>query len=468
MIRRPPPRRTRRAALAALMLGAPLAVTAVTAVTAVGATAAAAAGTPGSFLAFTTAAQAPITQITEDEPSASYHPEGEGEYGYTVATMGTDAASALSTTVWPGSAAGNAGSLIEVLGGPSAAGALNDPVRAQAISGTNQTQQTVSTPAGTVMQAEVASGASGAESATAEGSLAGGGFGSGSSVGNSTTSSSLVFDPGAGTLTATAASHVDNVDLAAGLVSIGSVTSSATATSSGAAAPVESGRTNFSNLRIAGQSAYVDGSGVHLGSPGHPTPPAEQQAVDTALAGTGMQIYFTDPHRITEGEVSYYYAGSVLFYWGVPQDPSANTFTYSLGGAAVAMAVTPGSSGATAASPVATPPPTGAAGPGVFPSGSASPAGATTLSLPTTLPPPTASSPGAAISAAIGRAPSGTPTRPLGILAAQAAQAGLPGGLGAGWWLMILLGGLLGAVLLPLAPGLFGSAAADCPRQRRP
>ncbi|MHB1912443.1 MAG: hypothetical protein ACYCTI_10390, partial [Acidimicrobiales bacterium] len=218
MIRRPPPRRTRRAALAALMLGAPLAVTAVGAV---GATAAAAA-TPGSFLAFTTAAQAPITQITEDEPSASYHPEGEGEYGYTVATMGTDAASALSTTVWPGSAAGNAGSLIEVLGGPSAAGALNDPVRAQAISGTNQTQQTVSTPAGTLMQADVASGESGAESASAEGSMAGGTFGGGGSVGNSTTSSSLVFDPGAGTLTATAASHVDNVDLAAGLVSIGS------------------------------------------------------------------------------------------------------------------------------------------------------------------------------------------------------------------------------------------------------
>ena len=455
MIRRPLPRRAGRAALAALILGAPLGLVAA------GATAAAAgadvAGVPASFLAFTTAAQAPLTQITEDEPSSSFHPEGEGEYGYTVATMGLDAASALSATVWPGSVAGNAGSLVGVLGGPSAASALNDPVRAQAISGTDQTHQTVSSPTGTVMQADVATGASGAESATAEGSLAGGSFGSGGSVGNSTTSSSLVFDPGAGTLTATAVSHAHKIDLAAGLVSIGSVTSSATATSTAATAPVESGRTDFQDLKIAGQSAYVDGSGVHLGSPGHPAPPAEQQAVDAALAGTGMQIYFTDPHRITEGEVSYYYAGSVLFYWGVPQDPSANSFTYSFGGAAVAMAVTPGSPGVTGGPPVAIPSLPSATGPGIFTSGSASPAGATTLSL------PTASSPGAAISAAIGRAPSGTPQ--LGILAAQ---PGLPGGLGAGWWLMILLGGLLGAVLLPLVPGLFGSAAADCPRQRRP
>ncbi|HVA44160.1 MAG TPA: choice-of-anchor P family protein [Acidimicrobiales bacterium] len=456
MIRRHPPRRAGRAALAALMLGAPLTLVAV-GVTAAAPAGAEVAGAPASFLAFTTAAQAPIAQITEDEPSASYHPEGEGEYGYTVATMGLDAASALSATVWPGSVAGNAGSLVGVLGGPSAASVLNDPVRAQAISGTDQTQQTVSSPTGTVMQAEVASGASGAESATAGGSLAGGTFGAGGSVGNSTTSSSLVFDPGAGTLTAAALSHADNVDLAAGLVSIGSVTSSATATSSGAAVPIESGGTDFQDLKIAGQSAYVDGSGVHLGSPGHPAPLAEQQTIDTALAGTGMQIYFTDPHRITEGEVSYYYAGSVLFYWGVPQDPSANSFTYSIGGAAVAMAVTPGTPGVTGRPPVAIPPPPSVTGPGIFTSGSASPAGTTTLSL------PTANSPGAAISAAIGRAPSGTPQ--LGILAAQ---PDLPGGLGAGWWLMILLGGLLGAFLLPLVPGLFGSAAADCPRQRRP
>jgi len=449
----------RRAARVALMLGVPLAITTAGIGATATAAAAQAAGAPGSFLAFTTAAQAPIAQITEDEPSASFHPEGEGEYGYTVATMGIDVASALSASVWPGSAAGNAGSLVGVLGGPSAASALNDPVRAQAISGTDQTHQTVSSPTGTLMQADVASGASGAESAAAEGSMAGGTVGGGGSAGNSTTSSSLVFDPGAGTLTATAISHADHIDLAAGVVSIGSVRSSATAISTGAAAPVESGRTDFQDLQIAGQSAYVDGSGVHLGSPGHPAPPAEQQAVDSALAGTGMQIYFTDPHRITEGEVSYYYAGSVLFYWGVPQDPSANSFTYSFGGAAVAMAVTPGSPGPAPASPVPTLPPTGAAGPGIFPAASASPAGATTLSL------PTANSPGAAISAAIGRAPSGTPGRPLGILAAQ---ADLPGGLGAGWWLMILLGGLLGAVLLPLVPSLFGSAAAACPRQRRP
>ncbi|HUZ43790.1 MAG TPA: choice-of-anchor P family protein [Acidimicrobiales bacterium] len=446
---------------AALILGSPLAL-----LGAFGSApaAAAAAAVPASFLAFTTAAQAPISQITEDEPSASYHPEGEGEYGYTVATMGTDAASALSATVWPGSAAGNAGSLVGVLGGPSAASALNDPVRAQAISGTDQTQQTVSSPTGTLMQADVAAGASGAESAAARGSLAGGSFGAGGSVGNSTTSSSLVFDPTAGTLTAQADSHADNVDLAGGLVSIGSVSSSATATSAGAVAPVESGRTTFQDMQIAGQAAYVDGSGVHLGNPGHPAPPAEQQAVDSALSGAGMEIYFTDPHRITEGEVHYFYAGSVLFYWGVPHDPSANSFTYSLGGAAVAMAVTPGSLGATTASPLGPPSLPSATGPGpfssgTFSSGTASPAGATSLSL------PTAVSPGAAVSAAIGRAPSGGPIRPLGILAAQ---GGMPGGLGAGWWLMILLGGVLGAVLLPLVPGLFGSAASDCPRQRRP
>lgn len=436
--------------------------------------AAAAARPPaGVAVSFTAAAAAPVAQITEDEPTAASHPEAEGEYGYTLVTANPSEASALASVLWPGSVAGNAGTLVAVLGGPSNLSALNDPVQASATTGTDQTHSSVSAPSGAEMSASVVPTGPGDEHTTAKSTLAGGGLGGAGSVGSSTSESTIDFDSSTGRLALTARSAATNLDVA-GVVKIGSVTSSATATATNGQTPQVEGATSFHDMTVAGQGAYVDGSGVHLGSPGAPAGPAAVDQVDAALAAAGMEVYFTAPHDVTVGGTSYYYAASVLFYWAPPNDPNQNSFTLSVGGAAVSVtdsaqpdtfdlgstAGTPaGGGGATGARvAVQAPAPPSAPG-GTSPSlagvssalpGANPQAGGGELSLP--------ASPSAAASRTAGSGGS-----------AALASTLLPGGIGAGWWILAALVALVGAGLTTRVPALLNrQAAAACPRARNP
>ena len=414
-------------------------------------------GGPAGPLGFAAAAQAPVMQITEDEPSANFHPEGEGNFDYSLATLNPSNGHALSSVLWPGGAAGNAGTLVAVLGGPSQASALNDPVRAEAISGTSQTDQSVSAPTGTTMTASVKPDASGDQESQATTNVAGGDLGPAGSVGV-TTSSSRIVSSAAGTVTAAARSTASKVDLGGGVFSAGSVVSSASGTSAGGAKPSFTGQTVFSDLTIAGHEAYVDGTGVHVGSPGRPASSAVQDAVNQALTGAGMEIFFTYPYRVTVGGVSYFYAASVLVYWAPPGDSKDNSFTVSLGGAAVSMDVTPGGGGDLSGLVTGV---TGAGG-GTADSGSggAATAAPATLALP---------SDGAAVAppAALGH-----PVRGAGTLVGrpQLALSGrvTPTGLGGGWLALVLLAALAGAAGLSRLPALLSAAATanGCPRER--
>lgn len=431
---------------------------------------------------FTAAATAPIMQVTEDEPTSQFHPEGEGDYGYTLVTANPSAASAIASLLWPGSAAGNAGTLVEVLGGPSNAGALNDPVQASATSGTNQTHSSITAPTGSTMTASVDPTGPSNEHAAATTALAGGALGPAGSVGHSSSTSTIDFDSDTAVLSVTAANSASNVDVG-GVVHVGSVTSSASAKATNGGTPQMSGATSFHDMTVAGEEAYVDGSGVHLGAPGAPAGPAAVDSVDTALAASGMQVYFTAPHTITVGGTSYYYAASVLFYWAPPGDPSSNSFTMSLGGSAVSVtdsaqpgdaliglggdtggsgttAAGPGTSAQVAASGVnasgSAPAVSGVGGSGGIPPSLASaggpPAtnGEQTLSLP--------ASPASAASRTTG----GGKASPL------AASVRLPGGVGAWWWVLAGLAALLGAALTTRVPGLLHrQAATACPRTGR-
>lgn len=413
-----------------------------------------------TFQSFQTGAEAPVFQVTEDAPTATFHPQGEGNYNYTQATLDPSRGYGLASLYWPGGAAANAGALLVLLGAPQPASAVADPVRAEAFSGSSQTKQDVTTPTGTQMSASVEPAKPGQQSSTAQTRTAGGTLGPFGSVGQSTSSSSVVLDPASNVLTSTAQTVAGNISIAGGVVTIGSVTSSAKAVSKAAATPAVSGSTVVQDMKIAGQESYVDGSGVHAGSPGHPAPPAQQAVIDTALKGAGMSIYFTDPHTVPIGGVQYYVAGSVLFFWAPPGDTNQDSFTLSIGGSAVSMGVTAGS--ANPALPTVTAPaaPVSPAGPDVSQSALASALGpapsATDLSLPS-------SSNGASISAGVGRGTTGP--RSTGVLTGAA----VPGGLGWGLWALVVLGGIAGALVLPLVPGLFDkTAAAACPRERRP
>jgi hypothetical protein len=434
---------------------------------------------PGSLVTYTAAAAAPVAQLTEDEPTAAFHPEGEGDYGYTLVTADPSDASALAAVVWPGAAIGNAGTLITVLGGPSGLSALNDPVQASATSGTGRTHSTVATPAGTVMSASVVPNGPADQHASASSRLAGGSLGPLGSIGSSASSSTIDFEADTGTLTVSATSEASHLEID-GVVSIGSVTSFAQGRSVGGGAPRLSGRTSVQDLSIAGRRAYLDGSGLHLGAPGEPAGPAAMSAVDAALARAGMEIYVTAPHTITVGEVRYFSAASLLFFWAPPGDPSHNSVTMTVGGSGVAL-----SESAVAPSGLASPSGTRAASAGAPGGGGGSPgalggggsgnaagpgrvrlgsglvegglgfpaalgaAGEPTLALPA---PPT--------SAGVGAGPSALAVAPSGATAP-------PGGVAAGWWLLAAVAAVLGGGLGIRVPSLLErEAASECPLEQ--
>jgi hypothetical protein len=454
---RPRPRRWRSRLPVLVRVAAAGLVTGGAASLAMGATPASAAS-----VNFTAAATAPILQITEDQPGASSHPELEGEYGYTAVTANPSFGNALATLVWPGALAGNAGTLATVLGGssvPSQASALNDPVQASAATGSTPTHSEISAPTGSTMSASVDPTGPTDQHETATSALAGGGLGPAGSVGNSTSTSTIDFDTSTAVLSATAASKVSDVEIA-GVVKIGTVTSSSSAIAVNGQTPTLAGSTTVHDLTIAGERAYVDGSGVHVGSAGVPAGPAAVESVDTALAATGMKIYFAAPHTTTVGEVAYYYAASVLFFWAPPN--SSNTFTMSVGGAAVAVTDSPqadfngfasdtGGGAVATDSPVATPA-----------SVDSTSAPSAPVPAPTAGPAPVLSLPGSPSAAAASAA--GPPR-----LSTLAAGVRIPGGVGAGWFVLVAAAALAGAALTTRVPALLTRRAASaCPHSQGP
>ena len=408
---------------------------------------------------YTTAAHAPVFQMTEDEPTSQFHPEGEGDYGYTIVTADPSAQSAMAANVWPGSAAGNAGTLAEVLGAPNSAGALNDPAQASAGSGSNPSQTTTA-PSGTTMTASIQPSGPNDQHTTATSSSAGGGIGSQGSIGSSTSTSSIDFRSDTGLLTVLAESTAQHIDIA-GVVKIGSVTSKASGVAADGATPNLGGTTDVHDMSIAGQPAYVDGSGVHMGSPGKPAGPAEMDAVDAALAASGMKIYSSTPTTINVGGTYYYTSASIIFYWLPPG--SHNIFTMSLGGSGVAV------SDGQNPSFLFTPPPftpttLGSAGPTapavsnpVVSSRVNAPVGSTPITAPS-IAPPVLSGTGVKQDLPAPAAPSLVP-----------AAARLPGGIGIGWIILAVTAGLVAAATTTRVPALLTrQAAATCPRATSP
>jgi hypothetical protein len=427
-------------------------------------------GAPGRFSAapataavvpvlYAASAHAPVMQITEDEPTATFHPEGEGDYGYTIVTGDGNFETAMAANVWPGAAAGNAGTLAEVLGAPNSAGVLNDPAQASAASGSN-TSKTISAPSGTTMSASVQPSPPYDQHTTATSSSAGGGLGKEGTVGDTNSTSTIGFRSDTGLLNVQAESSASHVDIA-GVVRIGSVTSSASAVAADGAPPTLTGQTDFHDMTIAGEPAYVDGSGVHMGTPGKPAGPAEMEAVDAALAGSGMKIYSSSPQTINVGGVYYYTSASILFYWLPPG--SHNTFTMTLGGSGVAVSDGPNPAfvaNSLVTTPLATP--TGSAAPVSKPVPAVS--GPAPVSSAGTSPQP----------AGIGTAPGGTSGMKLDLPAAPGsgivpAGVRLPGGIGLGWFVLAGLLGLAAAALTVRVPALLTrQAAASCPRATSP
>jgi hypothetical protein len=403
----------------------------------------------GALLSFTAAVQAPLMQITYDNPTAPFHPLGDGELTYALSTLDATRGHALSSVAWPGSAGGNAGSLLGVLGAPTVA-ALNDPIKADVSSGAGPDQQTMTAPSGTLMSASVHPAGPGQETVLAETKTASTPLGPSGSIGTSSASSSISLIQSTGSITAKAVTTAVDISLG-GVVSIGSVASTATTTSAGGSAPKASSSTVFQDFKIAGQQVYVDASGAHVGALGKPANPAAIAVVDKALAGSGLQIFFTAPYQFAIGGLTYNYAASVLLYWA-PPEANKDVFSLSFGGAAVSMEVTPGFGGA---DQNALPP--------AVQSGSGSEAAA--LPIPTSPQAPSLSLPTPATAAAPGPSSQSRPASAPPVVQLAAPVNATSRGVGAQWFVLLAALAILGAALLPRVPALL-RASAGCTRER--
>lgn len=298
---------------------------------------------PGSgFGSFSLAANAPVVQLREDDGgNCSGEPGGtagcEGVVPETVSTLAKGPIGfALSSVAWPGTLAGNLGTLLIVSGNgavPQEATILNSPVRAEARTGQDPaTQTTTDRPPGTTMTAtalpdEVKAAAEVAQSAA-------GAFGS---FGNATSSSRTAVT-GVRTAVAEADSRVSNVALAGGVVKIGSVTSTARGSTDGTTATAQ-GATTVNGMTIAGVPVVVDDDGVHVAGQGGPLNKTASDAVNAAIKNLNMTITISQPMSTGEGPNLVFNAGSLIFTW---QQTEAATMSVVLGGASLSLASSEG------------------------------------------------------------------------------------------------------------------------------
>lgn len=293
---------------------------------------AAAAPRPGeAFLGYTLRAQAVGMQVTEDQPTATTHPEAEGEVPLSqVSLVSGPVGYALSSIAWPGPLAGNAGSLLVLAGAPvpeETAQQLNYPVRAETRTGGPASVTNDSVP-GAVMRAGATTGRVEAESV-----LDGADAGQTVGLGRTTTATSATL--AATTATSQARTTTQDVSLAGGALTFRSLTSEATATTDGTTAGGK-GRTVVTDLAIGGVPVTVDNRGVTVDGSSTPVDPTARATVDQVLTALGMTVVLSEPSNAKQGGTISYDAGSLVVVWR-PQG-SASVISASFGGARVAAA----------------------------------------------------------------------------------------------------------------------------------
>jgi hypothetical protein len=400
-------------------------------------------------------ATAPGVEMTEDEPAAQAHPEGQGAVPETSSLLLNGGVGyGLSSLAWPGATFANGGSLVALLfPGPlgqlpvpipdaltqlvqQAAPAANYPAKAEARSGSSPDAKFDAGPAVTVTAHADATRVEGL------GAIKGADLPGVATYGSTQSNSRSTVDGALGKALATSAVH--DIDLG-GVVKIKSVTSTAAAQTDGKAS-TSTGATLVSGMTIGGQPVSVDQGGLRVGDQGLPANAAASQVVNQALAGMNMQVYMTQPQVQHDGASNAYTAGSLLFFWAPPG--SQNKFTASFGGARVSVASAPAfdsslpSVGAVSAAPP-----------------DASP------SLPAVVAsPPSSSSGGVAGSPAVAAAPAAAPSptaasRPQPATLEEILAAARFRGFAFGW----VLAGLVGVGLLALGSRRLVSDVLDRP-----
>lgn len=261
----------------------------------------------------------------------------EGELPYAQSQLdSTPFGEGIASIAWPGAIPASAGTTAVVLGAPipnNYADDLNDPVRAQAETGTDQPQVTNDSYPGTTMAASATGQQVTAEGDVDSAAAPAGGF----STGKVSSASSAALT-GAQQAVVAATSQVTDLSLAGGLMAIRSVVSNATATTNGVTAG-STGSTVISGVTVAGVPATIDQNGLHLASMSDGVTPAAVAAANQAVAAAQLQVLPGKPVRNGGAGDAGYTAASVLIMWS---PGGSGLFTVDLGGTSVSAAATAG------------------------------------------------------------------------------------------------------------------------------
>ena len=234
----------------------------------------------------------------------------------------------LATLAWPGPIIGNAGTTILVLSSqaPPQVTMLDDPVRAEARSGGTQRSSYTKLP-GTVLTATATNDVVSASSQTGSQTLPVG------TVGAFSADTRTAFTGTTGAR-GTAKGLVQDLSLAGGVIRIGSVTSTAQATTDGVTAN-GSGSTVVSGMTVAGVPVRVDEDGLHVATT---SVPLATSTLTDAVKQLGLTALLTSP-RVTRsaGTVSVNAGALVLMY-----TQGASTYAFTLGRAAVGLTASRG------------------------------------------------------------------------------------------------------------------------------
>ena len=289
---------------------------------------------------FSLSANAPAVQVQVDDGgrcgrSVAGTAGCEGVVPESVSTLAKGPVGfALSSVVWPGTLAGNLGSTIILAGGsevPPEARMLNSPIRAEARTGGDDKEVVYDDVPGARMTASAVDDEVKAAAEVAQSAALGVG-----TFGNSRSNTrTAVTGPAAAVAEAT--SSVSDISFANGLVTIGSVRSTATATTDGKTAKVE-GSTVTTGMKIAGVPVELTDKGITVQGTSVPLNKTLSDTVNSAVAAAGMTIALSQPVETKERGNADYRAGSLVFVWQPQPDQQ---FTVVLGGAAVSVAAEP-------------------------------------------------------------------------------------------------------------------------------
>lgn len=300
---------------------------------------------------FSLRAQADVVSLLYDNPDLPLltHPVVEARVPHTTATLDTGPIGyALSSIAWPGPMVANLGTASQQLDQlcllpplpclPLSTGVkdllkpLNYPVRAEASFPQGPVDARLVPAPGVEMVSHTSDGESRASAVFSQ--FASPGL---LSVGSLTADS--VTTVRNGVAQAQSRGSLSRLELAGGLVTIDSVTSTAKASTDGSKASAD-GETVVGGVRLAGQPAVIDDKGVHLGTlPPSPLLAIIDRALNQTLSSLGLTIALQPPRAQRDGPAASFTAGALV----VGLRAAGNFVTLTMGGAtaSASAAVTP-------------------------------------------------------------------------------------------------------------------------------